>query len=72
MHTKYNVIMTGLNVHVEDVDVVLSLFIVALLHDVLPASNQVAVDHRLVVVGQVSFHVQVLLPQLQYYAYQSK
>ena len=57
---------------VEDVDVVLSLFVVALSHDVLPASTQVEVGQRLVVVGQVSLRVQVLLPQLQYYVHQSK
>ena len=57
---------------VEDVDVVLSLFVVALSHDVLPASTQVAVGQRLVVMGQVSFRVQVLLPQLQYYVHRSK
>ena len=57
---------------VEDVDVILSAFIVTLSHDVLPASTHVAVGQRLVVVGQVSFHVQVLLPQLQYYVHRSK
>ena len=56
---------------VEDVDVVLSLFVVALSHDVLPASTQIAVGQRLVVVGQVSFRVHVHQPKLQHYMHRS-
>ena len=52
---------------VEDVDVVLSMFVVALFHDVIPTSIQVTVGQWLVIGGQISFLVQVHLSQLQHH-----